>query len=68
MNDVGDVEGMAQNAWYILEDCDRLAKFKKAALKQAKNFDLALILPKYEDYYKEVIESSQNQLEKKLEL
>lgn len=68
MNDVGDVEGMAKNALYILEDCDRLAKFKKAALKQAKNFDLALILPKYEDYYKEVIESSQNQLEKKLEL
>jgi N-acetyl-alpha-D-glucosaminyl L-malate synthase BshA len=68
MNDVGDVEGMAKNALYILEDCDRLAKFKKAALKQAKNFDLALILPKYEDYYKEVIEASQNQLEKKLEL
>ncbi len=62
MNDVGDVEGMAKNALYILEDCDRLAKFKKAALKQAKKFDLALILPKYEDYYKEVIEASQNKI------
>lgn len=68
MNDVGDVEGMAKNALYILEDCDRLGKFKKAALNQAKKFDLALILPKYEDYYKEVIEASQNRLEKKLEL
>lgn len=65
MNDVGDVEGMAKNALYILEDCDRLAKFKKAALKQAKNFDLALVLPKYEDYYKEVIEAFQKKMENK---
>jgi N-acetyl-alpha-D-glucosaminyl L-malate synthase BshA len=56
MNDVGDVEGMAKNALYILEDCDRLAEFKKAALSRAKEFDLALILPQYEKYYEEVIE------------
>ena len=58
MNDVGDVDGMAKNALYILEDCDRLAEFKKAALKRAKEFDLAIILPQYENYYEEVLESS----------
>jgi N-acetyl-alpha-D-glucosaminyl L-malate synthase BshA len=58
MNDVGDVEGMAKNALYILEDCDRLAEFKKAALNRAKEFDLAIILPQYENYYEEVLESS----------
>lgn len=55
MNDIGDVEGMAQNALYILEDCERLIEFKKAALARAKEFDLALILPEYEKYYEEVI-------------
>lgn len=60
MNDVGDVEGMAKNALYILEDCNRLAEFKRAALNRAKKFDLALILPQYEDYYKEVIQSAKN--------
>ena len=56
MNDIGDVEGMAKNALYILEDCERLIEFKKAALARAKEFDLALILPEYEAYYEEVIQ------------
>lgn len=55
MNDIGDVEGMAKNALYVLEDCERLATFKNAALDRAKEFDLALILPQYEAYYEEVI-------------
>jgi N-acetyl-alpha-D-glucosaminyl L-malate synthase BshA len=55
MNDVGDVDGMSRNALHILEDCDRLAEFKKAALNRARQFDIALILPQYESYYKEVI-------------
>lgn len=58
MNDIGDVEGMAKNALYILEDCDRLAQFKKAALSRAKEFDLALVLPMYEAYYEEVIQAA----------
>jgi N-acetyl-alpha-D-glucosaminyl L-malate synthase BshA len=62
MNNVGDVDGMAKNALYILEDCDRLAEFKKAALNRAREFDLALILPQYESYYKEIIESAKNKL------
>ncbi len=58
LNDVGDIEGMAKNAIYILEDNDRLEKFKKAALDRAKEFDLSIILPKYETYYREIIEKS----------
>ncbi len=60
MNDVGDVDGMSRNALHILEDCDRLVEFKKAALNRARQFDIALILPQYESYYKEVIEIAKN--------
>jgi len=60
MSNVGDIEDMAKNALYILEDCDRLKSFKQAALARAKEFDLSLILPKYEAYYKEIIEATKN--------
>jgi N-acetyl-alpha-D-glucosaminyl L-malate synthase BshA len=56
LSNVGDVEGMAKNAIYILEDEQRLETFKENALKRAKEFDLSLVLPVYEAYYKEVIE------------
>jgi len=55
MSNVGDIDDMAKNALYLLEDCDRLNSFKKAALARAQEFDLALILPKYEAYYQEII-------------
>jgi L-malate glycosyltransferase len=56
LKDVGDVEGMAEKAIYILEDEERLQQFKNNALERAKQFDLANILPVYENYYVEVIE------------
>ncbi|MDA9555012.1 N-acetyl-alpha-D-glucosaminyl L-malate synthase BshA [Pelobium sp.] len=58
MNDVGDIEGMAENAIYILENDERLALFKENALKRAREFDLSIILPMYVDFYKEVIAMS----------
>src|SRR5690606_22706540 len=58
MSNVGDVEAMANNALYILEDCDRLLQFKEAALARAKEFELSLILPKYEAYYEKIIAAS----------
>jgi N-acetyl-alpha-D-glucosaminyl L-malate synthase BshA len=58
LKDVGDVQGMAEKAIYILEDEDRLAQFKENALARAKEFDLTNILPLYENYYDEVIERS----------
>ena len=58
MDNVGDVEGMAKHAIYILEDTHRLEVFKENALKRAAEFDLDLVLPMYEDFYKEVIANS----------
>jgi N-acetyl-alpha-D-glucosaminyl L-malate synthase BshA len=55
LKDIGDVQGMADSAIYILEDEARLATFKENALARAKEFDLAKILPIYENYYIEVI-------------
>lgn len=53
---VGDIDGMAEKAIYMLEDEERLNNFKENALARAKEFDLANILPLYENYYVEVIE------------
>lgn len=58
LKDVGDVDGMAEKAIYILEDEQRLNEFKENALSRAKEFDLVKILPLYENYYVEVIEKS----------
>ncbi len=58
LRNVGDVDGMAERAIYILEDNARLAQFKDNALARAKEFDLAKILPQYENFYIEVIEKS----------
>ena len=58
LKEVGDVEGMAEKAIYILEDDERLQEFKNNALERAKEFDLARILPVYVRYYEEVIERS----------
>ncbi|MBK1441338.1 N-acetyl-alpha-D-glucosaminyl L-malate synthase BshA [Parapedobacter sp. ISTM3] len=59
LSDVGDVDTMAANAIHILEDNARLAQFKEAALERAKDFKLANIMPLYEQYYQEVIDSVQ---------
>ena len=58
LKEIGDVDGMAESAIFILEDCDRLKAFKENALARAKEFDLSIILPMYENYYIEVIEKS----------
>lgn len=58
LKDIGDIQGMADKAIYILEDEKRLATFKENALARAKEFDLTKILPQYENYYIEVIEKS----------
>jgi len=58
MDNVGDIDAMAEHSIYILEDDSRLSQFKEGALKRANEFDLGLILPVYEEYYKEVIENS----------
>ena len=62
LKDVEDVDGMAERAIYILEDEARLNQFKENALARAKQFELSNILPEYENYYKEVIEKSKQEL------
>ena len=57
LSDIADVDDMAKNAVYILEDCERLESFKKAAYARAKDFDIKQILPLYEGYYHKAIES-----------
>ncbi|MDR0801775.1 N-acetyl-alpha-D-glucosaminyl L-malate synthase BshA [Fluviicola sp.] len=54
-SDVGDVESMARNAIRILEDKATHQLFRKNALEQAKRFDLAQILPVYEELYESVL-------------
>ena len=56
LSDVGDIDDMAKNSIYILEDCERLNEFKENALQRAKDFELSKIVPIYEDFYSEVIE------------
>lgn len=58
LKEIGDIDGMAESAVYILEDEERLETFKENALARAKEFDLSIILPVYENYYAEVIEKS----------
>ncbi|WP_428327428.1 N-acetyl-alpha-D-glucosaminyl L-malate synthase BshA [Mucilaginibacter sp.] len=62
LKDVGDVNGMAEKAIYILEDEERLQTFKENALARAKIFDLANILPVYENYYAEVLEKCKDKV------
>src|ERR1700749_2685218 len=42
LKDVGDIDGMAEKAIYILEDEDRLNTFKENALARAKEIDLSI--------------------------
>ncbi len=55
MSNIGDIEEMAKNALFILED-KNLPKFKRAALLRAKDFDIHKVLPRYEEFYFEVLE------------
>ncbi len=55
MSNVGDVDDMAKNAIFILQDEARLGKFRKNALLRAADFSLEKILPQYLALYKSVL-------------
>jgi glycosyltransferase involved in cell wall biosynthesis len=57
LSDIGNVEEMARNSIYILEDCTRLEKFKQEAYSRAQDFELSKILPLYEAYYRAAIDN-----------
>jgi N-acetyl-alpha-D-glucosaminyl L-malate synthase BshA len=54
LSEVGDVQDMAKNALYILEDSARLEQFKIAARKHAEQFSIEAVLPFYEDIYEQL--------------
>ena len=56
LSDVGDINDMAKNAIFILEDDNRLNEFKDRAYQYAQKFSIDKILPKYEAIYKLVLE------------
>ncbi|SDR78264.1 N-acetyl-alpha-D-glucosaminyl L-malate synthase BshA [Gramella sp. MAR_2010_147] len=55
LHDVGDVEGMSKSALSILEDNDRLLKFKKQSRDAAERFDINQIVPMYEELYEKAL-------------
>ena len=57
LSDVGDVDDMAKNAIYILEDDQRLQEFKNNAYESAHQFSIDKILPRYEEMYRRVIKN-----------
>ncbi|MFT5645556.1 MAG: N-acetyl-alpha-D-glucosaminyl L-malate synthase BshA [Aureispira sp.] len=58
LSNIGDVEDMAANALKILSTDEIHQTFRKNALAQAKTFDIHNILPIYEEYYQEVIDTA----------
>ena len=56
-SNVGDIEDMAEKAYHILKDDQTLNVFKQNALKRASDFDINVILPRYENYYQSVIQN-----------
>ena len=52
--DVGNVKGMVERAIHILDN-ENLQGFKQGALDRAKEFDTENILPRYENFYDQVI-------------
>jgi N-acetyl-alpha-D-glucosaminyl L-malate synthase BshA len=58
MSDVGDIEDMVKNCIYLLEDANRLSKFKAQAIRRAEDFSIDKILPLYEKLYQSVLVKS----------
>lgn len=55
LHDVGDVDGMSRSAISILENQDKLMKFKKQAREAAEKFDINNIVPMYEELYQKAL-------------
>lgn len=55
LSNVGDIEDMAKNAIYILEDKSRLQLFKKNAKIHSEKFNLDTIVSMYEDIYRKLL-------------
>lgn len=54
LSNVGDIDDMVKNALFILQD-ENLPRFREKALQRAKEFDINMIVPQYEQYYEQVM-------------
>ncbi|MCU0429032.1 MAG: N-acetyl-alpha-D-glucosaminyl L-malate synthase BshA [Cytophagaceae bacterium] len=54
LSEVGDVDDMVKNAFYILQP-QNLPYFKMNALARALEFDSSRVIPKYVEYYEECL-------------
>ena len=52
--DVGDINSMSAKAIKILDE-KNLNNFKESAFNVANNYDINIILPKYIEFYKKII-------------
>jgi N-acetyl-alpha-D-glucosaminyl L-malate synthase BshA len=59
MCNVGDVKTMAEKGIFILSDDEKLKGFKANAKARAAEFDIHAIVPKYEQFYEQIIAKSQ---------
>lgn len=59
MCNVGDIADMAEKSLEILDEAN-LPEFKKNALSRANDFEISKILPRYEDYYRLILENSKH--------
>jgi N-acetyl-alpha-D-glucosaminyl L-malate synthase BshA len=57
MSNVGDVDEMAKQVFYLIEKEERLMKFKDQARERATAFSLEAVLPLYEKFYDKVLNS-----------
>lgn len=55
LSNVGDVEDMSKNIIDIFSDDNAFQEMKKNALEQAQKFDIATIVPVYENLYEKVL-------------
>lgn len=54
LSNVGDVKDMAKNAIELLKSDEKLNQFKLNAKKRSEDFELSIILPMYEELYRQV--------------
>lgn len=55
LSSVGNVEEMSSNAIQLLQDDNKMKKFRQNALDQARRFDIEKILPQYEKIYQQTM-------------
>ena len=55
LSNVGDIDEMSRFVIDLLENEEKLSQFKKNAVEQAMNFDIKVIMPRYEQFYHKIL-------------